>query len=80
MPGPKAPQLELSAQERTELEQLVRRHGTKQQIALRARIVLASAGGKSNRQIMREEAVHIETVRLWRGRWLGLQPLPLGVQ
>ncbi len=77
MPGPKAPQLELSTQERTELEQLVRRHGTKQQIALRARIVLASAGGKSNRQIMREEAVHIETVRLWRGRWLGLQPLPL---
>ncbi len=77
MPGPKALQIELSGQERTELEQLVRRHCTKQQIALRARIVLASAAGKSNRQIEREEDVHIETVRMWRGRWLGLQPIPL---
>ena len=77
MPGPKAPQIELSALERTELELLVRRHSTKQQIALRARIVLASAAGKSNRQIVREEGAHIDTVRLWRGRWLGLQPIPL---
>lgn len=77
MPGPKAPQIELNEQERNELEELVRRHSTRQQIALRARIVLASAAGKSNRQIMREEGVHIETVRLWRRRWLELQPLPL---
>lgn len=77
MPGPKAPQIELSAEARTELEQLIRRHSTKQQIALRARIVLGSGAGKSNRQIAQEEKVHIETVRLWRGRWLGLLPIPL---
>jgi hypothetical protein len=38
MPGPKALQIELSAQERSKLEQLVRRHSTKQRIALRARL------------------------------------------
>lgn len=77
MPGPKAPLLELSVEERTELEQLVRRHSTEQQIALHARIVLASGAGKTNSQIAREEGTHIETVRLWRLRWLGLQAVPL---
>jgi hypothetical protein len=48
MPGPKAPLIELSTVERTALEQLVRRHSTEQQLALRARIVLASAAGKTN--------------------------------
>lgn len=77
MPGPKAPLIELSAEERTTLEQLVRRHSTEQQVALRARIVLASAAGKTNRQIAREEGAHVETVRQWRMRWLGLQAVPL---
>ena len=77
MPGPRAPTIELNDLERNELEQLVRRHSTEQQLALRARIVLSSAAGKSNLQIVREEGVHVETVRLWRGRWLGLQPIPL---
>jgi transposase len=77
MPGPKAPPVELSVEERTELEKLVRRHSAAQQIARRARIVLASAARQTNSQIAREEGVHIETVRQWRARWLGLQALPL---
>lgn len=70
MRGPKPIQLELSAAERTDLEQLVRRHTTPQQIALRARIVLAAATDANNGQIARLEGVNIDTVRLWRQRWL----------
>jgi putative transposase len=78
MPGPKAPLIELSTEEHTALEQLVRRHSTEQQLALRARIVLASAAGRTNSQIAREEGAHVETVRQWRLRWLSLQAVPLG--
>lgn len=70
MRGPKPTQIELSAAERAELEQLVRRHTTPQQIALRARIVLAAATTANNSQIARQEAVTVDTVRLWRQRWL----------
>jgi putative transposase len=70
MRGPKPIQIELSAAERAELEQLVRRHTTPQQIALRARIVLAAASGANNCQIARQEGMNVDTVRLWRQRWL----------
>jgi putative transposase len=77
MPGPQAALLELSAEERQTLEQLERRPSTPQQMALRARIVLAAAAGQTNREIARTEDVNIETVRLWRSRWRGLQALSL---
>jgi putative transposase len=82
MPGPKPIRIELSAAERAELEQLVRRHTTPQQIALRARIVLAAATAVNNSQIARQEGVNVDTVRLWRQRWLicaavSLDDLPL---
>jgi len=75
--GPKPAELLLSEQERKDLEALVRRHSTPQQVAKRARIVLAAADGKRNAEIARELAVSVDTVRLWRGRWIGLQPIPL---
>jgi putative transposase len=77
MRGPKPPTIELIAVEREALEQLVRRHTTPQQLALRARIVLAAAAGANNSQIARQEAVNLDTVRLWRSRWLGVQAIPL---
>ncbi len=77
MPGPQALEIELSATEGEELEQLVRRHSTAQQQALRARIVLGAAAGKSNSQIAREEGVNLATVRMWRSRWKGLQVIAL---
>ena len=82
MRGPKPIRIELSAAERADLEQLVRRHTTPQQIALRARIVLAAATDANNSQIARQEAVNVDTVRLWRQRWLicaalSLDDLPL---
>jgi putative transposase len=75
--GPKPAELMLSEQERKELEALVRRHSTPQQVAKRARIVLAAAEGKRHAEIARELEVSVDTARTWRGRWIGLQPLPL---
>lgn len=77
MPGPKLPVLELRPVEKQELEKLVKRHHTGQQIALRGRIVLAAAAGQNNSQIARELAITLDTVRLWRGRWRALQSIPL---
>ena len=77
MRGPKPPVVELSAEERQGLEALVRAHRTPQQLALRARIVLAAADGLNNTQIARQLGVEDDTVRLWRMRWLGLQAASL---
>jgi len=77
MPSPKPLPLELSEQEEFELHKLVKRHNVAQQIALRGRIVLAAGAGGNNSQIAREQGVNLHTVRLWRQRWLDLQPIPL---
>ena len=77
MPGPKATEVSLSAEEQAALEQLVRRHSTPQQVALRGRIVLAAAQGQSNNAIHKEEGVAVNTVRLWRNRWVALQSITL---
>lgn len=77
MPGPNPTTVDLTAEERQGLEKLVRRHSTPQQIALRARIILAAADGQKNIQIATALGIAVETVRLWRNRWLILQPIPL---
>lgn len=77
MPGPKATPIKLSEEEQLSLEQLVRRHTTAQQIALRARIVLSAAKGKTNSEIQAALDVTINTVRLWRDRWVASQSISL---
>lgn len=77
MRGPKPPALDLSDAARQALDQLARRHTTPQQIALRARIVLAAADGANNCQIARQFDVRLEMVRRWRERWRILQPASL---
>ncbi len=77
MRGPKPPAIVLTDAERCDLDGLVRRHGTPQQVALRGRIVLAAAAGLNNAQIARQQQVDVTTARLWRGRWLGLGPISL---
>jgi putative transposase len=77
MRGPQPPAIVLSPGERQELEALVRRHTTPQQLALRARIVLAAATGANNGQIVRQWAVSLDMVRRWRARWVALQPAAL---
>src|SRR5579872_3539339 len=77
MRGPKPPVMELTADEHQELDALIRRHTTAQQLALRARIIMAAAQGHNNSQIARLLGVHVETVRLWRTRWLGMRAASL---
>jgi putative transposase len=77
MRGPKPLTITLTETERHELEGLVRRHTTPQQIALRARIVLAAADGANNCQIARCLDVSVDMARRWRERWLVLQPVAL---
>lgn len=77
MPGRKAPPIVLSERERQDLEKLAAGHKTKQQIAKRARIVLLAAQDKSELAIVRELELSRKMVRLWRHRWLDLQPIAL---
>lgn len=77
MPSPKPLPLVLTEAEREGLEKLIKRHTVGQQIALRGRIVLAAASVQNNSQIARELKVELDTVRLWRQRWLDLQPISL---
>jgi putative transposase len=75
--GPKPAELQLNEEKQNELEALVRRHGTPQQIAQRARMILGAADGKRNAQIARDLGVCVDTVRKWRMHWLGLQAVSL---
>lgn len=71
MRGPRPPEVVLTTELRRGLEMLVRRHATPQKVALRGGIVLAAADGLNNSQIARSLAVDVDTIRLWRDRWLG---------
>jgi putative transposase len=77
MPSPKPLPVDLTEAEEADLNKLVKRHNVAQQIAIRGRIVLAAGAGKNNSQIAREQQVSLDMVRLWRQRWLDLQPIPL---
>jgi putative transposase len=77
MPGPKAQVVSLSDAEQHGLEKLVKRHQVGQQIAVRAKIVLASARGLTNQEIAQTCHVTLDTARLWRNRWVKLQDIPL---
>jgi transposase len=60
----------LSPEERETLEAWRRRHSTSQALALRARIVLASAEGESNTTIAAKAGVTKQMVGKWRSRFL----------
>ena len=62
-------QITLTDSERAELAALVRRHGTSQATALRARIVLLAAEGVTNLAIAEELGCHSVTVSKWRWRF-----------
>jgi len=61
--------LVLSADERSELQRWLVALGTPQQVALRCRIVLAVAAGKTENAIAADNGVNRKTVRLWRERF-----------
>ncbi len=62
--------LSLEETERKQLQQLLNRHQTPQQIALRGQIILLAEEGKNHREIARELSISRTTARLWRSRWL----------
>jgi len=59
----------LSIAELHALDELVRRHQTPQQLALRARIILLLAEGLSDRQVAQQLGIDRVTAKLWRKRW-----------
>ena len=63
-------ELILSSEERQSLERLIRRRKTAQQLALRARIVLACAAGRSNQEVARDLRLVPQTVGKWRARFV----------
>ena len=65
--------LQLSETEREQLQQLVNRHSTAQQIALRASIILLADEGQNHRDIARVLNISRDMARLWRNRWLELR-------
>jgi putative transposase len=67
----------LSEKEQEELEQIIRRHRSEQQVVLRARIVGAAAQGHSNAQIACDLDINVDTARLWRDRWVAFQGIDL---
>jgi len=77
MPGPKHPEVCLTDVMRRGLEKLVKRYSTRQQIALRGRIILLAGNGLNNGQVARDLKISIDMARLWRTRWLVLEPIPL---
>jgi DNA-binding CsgD family transcriptional regulator len=60
----------LSVSERRQIQQWAAAHGTPQQVALRCRIVLATADGQSDVAIAQQLSVNRKTVILWRQRFL----------
>ena len=61
--------LTLSVDQQEQLQQWLAAHGTPQQVALRCRIVLAAAEGRSDLAIASTLQVNRHTVKLWRRRF-----------
>ena len=59
----------LTIKRRRKLEQIVAAATSPQRLVLRARIVLAAAGGAANAAIARDLGCGVAVVRIWRGRF-----------
>ena len=62
---------ELADEQRQELQRWVRRTKTSQALALRARIILETASGKSDLEVAGQLGTTRATVGKWRRRFLG---------
>src|ERR1700681_2983933 len=68
--GRPIPLLQLSPQERETLERWVRRPQSAQALALRARVILACAQGKTNSEVAQQMRLAKPTVGKWRSRFV----------
>lgn len=73
MPKTAPKSVNLNEEEREQLQQLVNRHNTPQQLALRASIILLADEGCNHQEIARELGISRDMARLWRNRWLELR-------
>ena len=71
--------LNLSDGERDQLQQLINRHNTPQQIALRTKIILMASEGQNHREIARNLDINRQMARLWRNRWLETEGKELSI-
>jgi transposase len=73
----KLPPLTLNSSQHLQIRQWLSAHGTPQQVALRCRIVLATAEGQSESAIAKQLRTNRKTVTLWRTRFAehGLESL-----
>jgi len=71
--------LNLSDGERNQLQQLINRHNTPQQIVLRAKIILMASEGQNHREIARNLDINRQMARLWRNRWLETEGKELSI-
>jgi transposase len=69
MPSPTVVAIELTDDERAELEGWTRRRTSAQALALRSRIVLAAADGLNNTEIAARLGIHRNMAAKWRGRF-----------
>jgi transposase len=69
VPVLRARQISVTAGDRPRLAKLASSRAAPYQQVIRARIVLAAAGGHSNNAICRRLGVSVDTVRCWRGRY-----------
>ena len=71
--------LNLSDGERNQIQQLINRHNTPQQIVLRAKIILMASEGQNHREIARNLDINRQMARLWRNRWLETEGKELSI-
>lgn len=70
----------VSESEKADLEKLLRRSSTSQQVAMRAKIILRASEGEGHGEIARALGITKYTSRLWRKRWLELGDAQMSVQ
>jgi len=80
MPRATAPPITLTAAQRAVLDHLARAGTTPQQVARRARLVLAAAEGASTGVIARTWGITWRTAQRWRGRWHAAQEALLAAE
>lgn len=71
--------LSLESEEREQLQLLINRHTTPQQIALRASIIILADDGQTYREIARSLNISRKMARLWRERWIERQATGIAV-
>ena len=69
MAVPRAQEIGVTTRQGRVLDRIVRASTSPQALATRARVVLAAAEGRSNRQVATDLGVTRNLVQAWRGRW-----------